>query len=272
MTRLQNFGLLLLTFVLSAAPPASRADEVDPWPSLKTAVFGDREILEEDGLIKVYTSDIAENSAVVPVSIRLPPGRGSDLKTLYLIVDRNPSPVAATIRFGDAFAASSDLGERLFETRLRVDMFAHLRVIAETKDGKLHMTKRFVQGSGGCSGIGPQDPSEAIAQLGAVKVQQRSSSVRGEAWREGVVMIRHPNFTGMQLNPKTRAYTPLRIVDNIEVTAGGELLFRVEGGISISENPHFRFNYESLSSDPIEVRASDTEGVSMFGRSPAPGS
>lgn len=272
MTRSQILGFVLLTAFAVAAGSISYASDGDPWPGLKTDVFGDRDIIEDSGLITIYSSEIAENAAVVPVSVRFPPGRGSDVKTLYLIVDRNPAPIAATIRIGEAFAASSALGERLFETRLRVDMFAHLRVVAETKDGQLHMAKKFVQGSGGCSGIGPQDPSEAIAQLGAVKVLLRSDNIRGETWREGVVTIRHPNFTGMQLNPKTRAYTPLRIVDTIEVMTGGALLFRVEGGISISENPHFRFNFESHSSDPIEVRASDTEGVKMSGRSSAPGS
>ncbi len=272
MTRSKTLALSLLTGLVCSLTSLAHANESDPWPSLKTDIFGDREILEEDGLITVYTPQIAENASVVPVSIRFPPARGSDLKTLYLIVDRNPAPVAATIRFGEAFAASRELGERLFETRVRVDMFAYLRIVAETKDGKLHMTKKFIQGSGGCSGVGPQDPAEAIAQLGAVKVERRTSKARGDAWREGVVMIRHPNFTGMQLNPKTRAYTPLRIVDNIEVKTGDALLFRVEGGISIAENPHFRFNYETVANDQIEVRASDTEGVSMFGRSISPGS
>lgn len=262
--------ILIAVGLIAAVSPAK--SEEDPWPSLKEDVFGNREVIDSDGLVTLYAPETAEDAAIVPVSIRFAPGQANDVKALYLVIDRNPAPVAATIRFGKAFAASAAIGERMFETRLRVDTFAKMRAIAETKDGKLHMASKFVHGSGGCSGTGAKDPEEAIAQLGAVKVIQRLNAIRGETWREGVVMIRHPNFTGMQLNPKTRTYTPLRIVDHVEVTTGGSLLFRVEGGISISENPNFRFNYESSTSDAIEVRATDTEGVRMLGRSGAPGS
>lgn len=258
-------------FMAAAVAPLLRA-ETDPWPSIKSEVFGDRRIENGSGVVTLYAPDNAEDAALVPVSIRFSAGQANDIKALYLVVDRNPAPVAATIRFGDGFAAKTEIGERLFETRVRVDSFAKVRAIAETKDGKLLMAAKFVAGAGGCSSTGGKDPDEAIASLGAVKVRTLADANRGTEWRESIVMIRHPNFTGMQMNPKTGTYTPARFVDDIEVTAGGSLVFKVEGGISISENPHFKFNHGPTPGELIEVRARDTEGATFSGRSQPSGS
>ena len=42
-------------------------------------------------------------------------------------------------------------------------------------------------------------------------------------------MIRHPNFTGMQMDQLTREYTPAKFVQEIEVKRGGELVFQHGG-------------------------------------------
>jgi len=47
-------------------------------------------------------------------------------------------------------------------------------------------------------------------------------------------------------------------------------MLRMEGGISISENPHLRFNYDAAGGDALEVFASDTNGTKFAGSS-APG-
>ena len=41
-------------------------------------------------------------------------------------------------------------------------------------------------------------------------------------------MIRHPNYTGMQMDQLTREYTPAKFVQEIEVKRGGELVFRMD--------------------------------------------
>ena len=73
-------------------------------------------------------------------------------------------------------------------------------------------------------------------------------------------MIRHPNFTGMQMDQISREYTPARFVQELEVKRGGELIFSMDGGISISENPNFRFTFAPASDETIEVTAKDTDG------------
>ena len=56
-------------------------------------------------------------------------------------------------------------------------------------------------------------------------------------------MIRHPNYSGMQMDQLTRLYVPARFVKSVKLWQGQELLLAVECGISISENPVFRFDY-----------------------------
>ena len=56
------------------------------------------------------------------------------------------------------------------------------------------------------------------------------------------------------------------------VKAGDDLLFRMQGGISISENPHFRVSYSGGANEVVEVNAKDTDGARFSQRSDATGS
>ena len=72
-------------------------------------------------------------------------------------------------------------------------------------------------------------------------------------------MIRHPNYSGLQMNQLTRLYIPAKFVDHIAVRQGGELVFEMEGGISLSEDPVIGFDYKANGA-PLRVRARDTDG------------
>ena len=269
MRMLSNIALPVLLACLSAVAPARAGD--DPWPDIKAGVFEGRDIAE-DGVFALYAPAQAEDAAIVPIAIHMPTTVANTAKTLTLIIDRNPAPVAATFRFGDAFKASADVGERKILTRVRVDSFSKVRAVLETADGKLHMAEKFVMGAGGCSAPASKDADEAMANLGKMQVKTLGDRSHGEHWREAIVMIRHPNFTGMQMDLESRGYTPARYIDVLEVTRGGSLLLRMEGGISISEDPNIRFNYDGAGGDALEVRATDTEGAKFAGKSLASGS
>ena len=59
-----------------------------------------------------------------------------------------------------------------------------------------------------------------------------------------------------------------RFVNDLEIKSAGTLLLKMEGGISISENPNLRFSYGATGSgDAIEVTARDTEGATFADRS-----
>ncbi len=264
-------SLFFVAFATVSVPYASAAED-DLWPGLRQEVFGARDIRENDGMVTLYAPERAEDAALVPVSIRIPGNVAPNVVALTLLIDRNPAPVAATFKFGDAFRTGADIGERQLATRIRLDSFSKVRVILETADGQLHMSSRFVSGAGGCSATPSKDIEAALAGLGKIDIKTNSEPARGATFREAQVMIRHPNFTGLQLDPESRGYVPARFVNDLEVKSGGATLFRVEGGISISENPHFRISYSGGGSDLIEVLAKDTEGATFSQRSDARGS
>jgi len=258
--------ILLATASLFLSSHAFAADP-DLWPGLKAEVFGAREIIVNDGALTLYAPEAAEDAALVPISVRFPPATSRSIVAMTLLVDRNPAPVAATFKFGEAFRNGQDVGERQLATRIRVDSFSRVRAIVETADGKLHMSERFVMGAGGCSATPSKDMEAALAGLGKINIKTMNEPIHGENWRETQVMIKHPNFTGMQMDPVSRGYVPARFVSDLEIKSAGALLLRMEGGISISENPHLRLTYGAAPADVVEVMARDTEGASFSQRS-----
>jgi sulfur-oxidizing protein SoxY len=262
---LQSLPVVIVMALLGLVGAANAAD--DSWPDIRAGVFDNRQIAENDGTIALYAPEQAEDAAIVPIAIHLPSNIANTAKSVTLIIDRNPAPVAATFRFGDGFSASPEVGERKLMTRVRVDNFSNVRAVLETADGKLHMVSKFVRGAGGCSAPASKDADEALAMLGKMQVKTIAQPALGERWREGIVMIRHPNFTGMQMDVVSRGYTPARFVNLVEVTRAGSLVLRMEGGISLSEDPNIRFNYDGSSGDALEVRATDSEGAKFAGKS-----
>jgi sulfur-oxidizing protein SoxY len=250
----------------------ARAADPDPWPSIRETAFGQREISEAAVPFALYAPAQAADAALVPISIHLPASTVKSAKTLTLIIDRNPVPVAAAFEFGDAFRDGPAIGERVVATRVRVDSFSKIRGVLETTDGKLYMIAKFVAGAGGCSALPSKDADEALANLGKVRVKSNRSSEHDPAWREGIVMVRHPNYTGMQMNPKTGNYTPARFVEKLEIKRGDKLVVAVSGGISLSEDPNLRFIYAAMDEAPLSVSGSDNEGTRFSGAEGDPGS
>lgn len=73
-------------------------------------------------------------------------------------------------------------------------------------------------------------------------------------------MIRHPNYSGFQRDQITHLFMNAHFIDRVEVYQGDDMLFTLKGGISISENPVFRFEYTDNGAPALRVRAEDTEG------------
>jgi sulfur-oxidizing protein SoxY len=168
----------------------------------------------------------------------------------------NPSPVAATFQIG------KDAGVTHLSTRVRVDDYSYLRAIAETQGGDLHMSQTFVKASGGCSAPAVKNTDEALASMGRMKLRQFSSAAGETAGNapELQLMIRHPNNSGLQRDPLTQYFIPAHFVQNLSISQGDRLILAMEGGISISEDPHFRFDFAPGAGGEIRVEATDTEG------------
>lgn len=247
---------ILLTFlslgVLSAlAATGLKAEESEAaWESIRPSIFGKRALDDGAAMVELVAPKRAEDAALVPLDIHIhAPAGGQAVKTLTLVVDENPSPVVATFTFGE--------GQRAFDlsTRVRVNSYSFVRAIAETSDGALHMVRAHVKAAGGCSAPATKDLAEAKANLGQMRFRDFSALGRDEAQ----VQIRHPNHSGLQMDQTTHLYTPAWFVEAVTVKQGERVLFAMAGGISISEDPTFRFSFRPTGA-PVTVEANDTEG------------
>lgn len=73
-------------------------------------------------------------------------------------------------------------------------------------------------------------------------------------------MVRHPNYSGMQLNQETGYYIPAHYVKEIVINLDGEQLMKVDGAISLSEDPAIRFRFMAETSEPvISLTVKDTK-------------
>ncbi|MFY0632763.1 MAG: quinoprotein dehydrogenase-associated SoxYZ-like carrier [Vannielia sp.] len=240
------------------ALPAFAAEEnpltpSESWDLIREDVIG--EVTPSDGAT-LFTLDApyrANDAATVPLHI-VQTDTAPVIDTAIVVIDENPAPVAGTFTFG---AAMHPLD---LELRVRVNMYSNVRVIAHTPEG-LAMTGRFVKASGGCSAPATSDPEAALASMGQMRLRSFGPAPQmSTPRREAQIMIRHPNYSGLQRDQITQLFVPAHFIDTLEVRQGDDLLFTMEGGISISENPVFRFSYSDNGAADIVVRATDTEG------------
>jgi sulfur-oxidizing protein SoxY len=241
---------------LQLGQPARAADAEDVWPSLATDVFKGRPLVDGVGIVGIEMPARAEDAAIVPVTMRvtLPKGDARQLKALTLIIDENPAPVAATFKIGERSGIST------ISTRVRVNAYTNVHAVAELSDGQLYMVKTYVKASGGCAAPAAKNADEAAASVGQMKFRQFGKPAEASAPREAQVMIRHPNNSGLQRDQVTLLYIPPFFVSDLNVWEGDKLLFTMEGGISISEDPNFRFDFRPNGADTFRVEAKDTDG------------
>jgi sulfur-oxidizing protein SoxY len=238
-----------LAALVVCGAPLAKADE-DVWPTLKETNFGNRDIKAEDGFVTLDAPVTAEDAAVVPLTVRVPPSVKDKLKSLTLIIDKNPNPVVAKVHFGPAAGTG---GERSFSTRVRVDNFSHVRAILET--------------AGGCAAMQAKDPDADTVGLGKTIVKTFPPALSSTPLFEGLVMIKHPNANGMQLDINTGDPIPARFVKEVVVKRDGELVFDMDTTFSISTNPNFRFSFGRGTGNELEVAITDTDGTLFTGKS-----
>src|SRR5205085_4374882 len=105
----------------------------------------------------------------------------------------------------------------------------------ELSDGQLYLVKTYIKASGGCSAPAAKNADEAIANLGQMKFRTFGKpTTDASAAREGQIMIRHPNNSGLQRDQVSLLYIPAYFVEELRVWQGDALLFSMRGGISIS--------------------------------------
>lgn len=259
-------AIAIASLVLAATPSGTAMAQqtttpevsAKQWEGLKTDVFGNHPILLNTGVVTLNAPKRAQDAAIVPIDIVIDPLKaGGAVKAVTLIIDMNPAPVAAKFSFG------KDSGVTQLSTRVRVNDYTYMRAIAETANGELHMSEAFIKASGGCSAPAVKNPAEAKLTMGLMKLRQfaekKDASMSSPA--ELQLMIRHPNNSGLQMDQITRYFIPPHFVNNLKISRDGAMVLQMEAGISISEDPNFRFNYRPGDAKEIEAEAVDTEGL-----------
>ena len=139
-----------------AAPARVRAQETAPalgrhesvQDGLKR-VFGGRPMKEGAGVIKLEIPPIAENGAVVPVSVEVtsPMTPASYVKSIWIVADKNRIPIVARATL------TPDAGQAFVGANIRLGETTDVRAVVEQNDGTLLMAKREVKVTvGGCGG------------------------------------------------------------------------------------------------------------------------
>jgi sulfur-oxidizing protein SoxY len=220
------------------------------WIEIEKAVFGDRMAEPDEAIIKLDAPERAEDAALVPIEIKL--NADAAITGLYIIVDDNPAPMAGHFTFGPA-AYVDDL-----KLRVRVNSYTNMHAVAELTNGRLVEAVSFVKASGGCSAPVGASEEEAMQGIGDIRMKFAGHFEPGKSAR-ATVMVRHPNFSGMQMDLDTRGYTPARYIQTLKVTEGDELVFTLSGDISMSSNPVIGFSFKTQSSGPLTVSVDDSE-------------
>jgi len=240
-------------------PAATHADSSPEWEKLRERLFAARaiEARPEASAVQLIAPLRAAYGAWVPIKIvsRLAQSDGLQVKKLYLVIDKNPSPVAAVLDL------TPEVGQADFETRVRVDEYSHVRVVSELSNGQLHMDSRYVKTSGGCSAPPNRDALHLIGRT----MLKLPGGVRMDEPNTADVTVVHPNDTGFELNQVTVMYIPPHFVRSIKVSFAQRKVFDAELDFSISENPTWRFNFVPHGRGELRAEVTDSKDGQFVG-------
>jgi sulfur-oxidizing protein SoxY len=243
-----GLGGIVCTHAASADDEAAARSE--RWAELQRAIFPGRTISDGAGVIQLDAPPRALDAALVPFTITLPGDK--QIKSVFLVIDNNPGPLAGRFTFG----AAAD--PRTLKVRMRVNTYTNVHAVAEDSAGNLYAVEKFVKASGGCSAPAGSNDEESMRNLGQMKLKLLSEFVAGEPV-QAQLMIRHPNFNGMQMNQITRHYTPAHFIRTIDVTHAGRAVLRVESDIALSTDPVIGFGFVPPAPGDLKVIVRDSK-------------
>lgn len=245
----------LVALILSLA---GRAHAGSAWDDIRAYAFGTRAIHDGQGVLTFKAPYRALDQRRVPLAVAAAFDDGRRVKSVTLVVDEDPMPIAAVIHFADQrtrVAVGVDI---------RLDHASPVHAIVEASDGTLYMSERFVKASGlgVCAAPPAEDPVVAARTMGEMRLTDLTGS-DGAAGathfeRRAALDIKHPQNTGMQMNQITMLYIPLRYVGAIEVREGDAKLFDIKGSMTLSENPHIEFDYRPNGANVLKIMVKDT--------------
>ena len=133
-------------------PVAAQQPQFGQQESVQDALkrlFGTRPMKDGGALVKLDIPLIAENGAVVPVSVEVqsPMTPQNHVKDIYVVADKNRIPVVTHV------ALAPEAGQAFMGANIRLGETGDVRAIVEQSDGTLLQVKREVKVTvGGCGG------------------------------------------------------------------------------------------------------------------------
>jgi sulfur-oxidizing protein SoxY len=137
---------------VTLTPRAATAQALGQNESVDAAlkrVFGGRAMKDGSGMIKLDVPLIAENGAVVPVSVEVnaPMTPQGYVKHIYVVADKNRIPIVTRA------VLTPESGQAYVGANIRLGETGDVRAIVEQSDGTLLQVKREVKVTvGGCGG------------------------------------------------------------------------------------------------------------------------
>jgi sulfur-oxidizing protein SoxY len=259
-----KYSKLFASILLAAALPvvAMAAEDETAWnTTLKAEFFAKQAIEESDKVIELETPYRAEDPAIVPIKVvsKIKQSKEHYIKKIVVLVDKNPFPFVGDFEF------TPDSGKADIAMRIRVNTYSYVRAIAQTNDGKLFMTKKFVKASGGCSAPIGTDYDEAMKRLGKMKFRLDDGVKLGQPTLVQL-MISHPNLSGMQMDQVTRFIKPSHFVEQLKVSFDNKPILTAKTDIAISTDPNFRFYFVPEKAGELKAEITDTSCQSPTSR------
>lgn len=256
-------GTVGLCLVAQAAAPGTEEDAIARaarWVELQKLYFPTHTLEDGTGIVDLIAPQRAPDAALVPVELQF---KGQvEPKGVYLVIDENPAPLAAHFTFGPEADPHS------VKLRVRVDQYTSMHAVLETADGRFFVTERYVKAAGGCSAPPGTDEAEA-ASVGAMRLRLLNDFSPGQTM-VAQLMIRHPNFNGMQMDQVKRTFTPPRFIQGIDASFEGRPIFHLDSDIAMSTDPVITFGFVPKAKGTIEVVVRDTADATFQRRFPVP--
>ena len=248
-----SLGVALTCLSLSSSVLAEASDQL--WPVLKESFFKGKTIETVDYIKLEGPPKRAESGAQVPLTLTVdkPLDAADAIKKVYLFVDANPIPLAATYHFTPLN------GKAQLSTRVRLEMDSYIHAVGETADGKLVMSAITIRASGGCGGPVDGDEAAIRAASGKIKMSVEQPVKFGEP-NPATVLIKHPMFTGLQRDLVSGGYRPAFYMKKLDVNYNGKPVMNVDFGVGTAEDPYLRFFYQPDVAGTLDVKATDNEG------------
>jgi len=244
-TMLRTFFVAAVSSLAGSAFAQDASPTSGAWQALRAGFYGSKAIGEVDEKLMSLTAPASTpDPTATPVVLHFGAMAAGKVKQVRVIIDHNPSPVAATMQLADNVPIDE------IELRLRIDRATSVRAIAELADGSLEMRSAWVNASGGCSAP-PSATSAGV--LGDIRFRPSPDH------RSLQMSIYHPNNSGFQIDPVSGDPIPPHFVSHIRVRSGAQTLLEADTGISLSENPTVRIASEQPLTAPLQLEATDSK-------------